>query len=140
MDLKRLTCEYLIKAWYTNKGTPLWTIQEQLARTPGFTYINEALGLSYIPPKLDIFGFIAIYYPKVSNLLLAHKKPDTVTLAKLAELMYRLAPGRQVPVYLLKEIRESKKEQAKHARVMLGRVLLKDMHDRSAGHHWRTVK
>lgn len=85
---------FLVSAWLTNKGIKMSLLT--------FRFFGEkhwenpkALGLKRVSieaweNRLDVFGFVAQYIPKLSEWLLSTKKTDTARIGKILKAMQKL--------------------------------------------------
>lgn len=86
--------KYLVTAWFANKGARMSLLT---FRFFGHTHWENkrALSIRRVPiesweNRLDVFGYVAQYIPKLSEWLLSTKRTDTVRIDKILVAMQKL--------------------------------------------------
>lgn len=144
LDVRHQWHAFLVDAWLKNKGAVMWMICTQFEILTNINVVQELHFNEKYPCSLkkDVFGFIAIYYPRISHFLLETKKNDQGRIAKIVSLLDKevVSDAKRAEKYLAKARSEFYISNGKAKAARRSRTLVAEQRANSSAWNWNKCK
>lgn len=118
-ELQEKWDKMLLDVWMTAKGASMWIVIAQFKESNSLqpnVFLTD-LGLKRVPQyknqnDMDIFGFMALTMPQISNWLIDTKKEDKVRLDKIYQAMQKVKHVNPMKLKGIVEVKEYSRKKS----------------------------